>query len=194
MHRATLASLAACCLLPGLALAQQPPAGQAPQGAPPATAQADPAEGANEVVGLFAQTCLKYAGNAAALRSWLVQQQAPEMPAEMRSFFLGPRQGMVYDVSYQADRLALVSADDGSCSAYAEVADPAQTVQNLQQAMQEGQVPLTVQGDHPDQRDPSLQHRDYRATLAGRPYLVLVTTTAAAASGKVQAVITLRPA
>lgn len=190
MRLVTLASLAAC-LLPGAALAQ--PA--APAGQPPAAqAATTPSEGAAEVVGLFGATCVHYAGNAAGLRGWLTQEHAPEMPAELRSFFLAGRQGQVYDVSSQSARLALVSADDNTCSVYADIADPALVQRGLESAMQQAQLQFTTQGDHPDQQDPTLRHRDYSVTLNGRPWLVLVTTTTAPSAGKPQADLTLRPA
>lgn len=188
MRPLTLASLAVACLLPGLAHAQQPapPAGQENQ-------PADPSEGANEVVGLFVQTCLKYAANPNALRTWLAQQQAPEMPAQMRDYFLAGRKGMVYDVSYRAIRLALASADDGSCSAYAETADPGLTLSDLRQALQQGNVAATEQAVPPDTQHPNLQHTNFRVTLEGRPYSVLTTTTPAPQQGQVQVALTLRP-
>ena len=187
MRLVTLASLAAACLAPGLALAQQP-AGQA--GAQQVT---NPTEGAAEVVGLFGQTCVHYAGSAAALRAWLTQESAPQMPAELAAYFLAGRQGQVFDVSTQNARLALVSGNDNTCSAYVDAADPNAVVQNIETAMKQGNVQFALQGDHPDQQDPSLHHRDYRVTLAGQPWLILVTTANAAAQGKPQAVLTLHP-
>ncbi len=193
MRRLTLASLAVACLAPGLAFAQQP----APPGPPGQPGQdnrpADPTEGANEVVGLFVQTCLKYASNPNALRTWLAQQQAPEMPAQMRDFFLQGRRGMVYDVSYRSVRLALVSADDGSCSAYAETADPALTLNDLRQALQEGNVGASEQPSAPDPQHPNLQHVDFRITLNGHPYTVYTVTASAPAQEQVQVALTLRP-
>jgi hypothetical protein len=189
MRLVTLASLAATCLLPGLALAQQPAPAQGTQQQPPTS----PAEGAAEVVGLFGQTCVHYAGNAAALRSWLTQEHAPQMPAELATYFLAGRRGQVYDVSTQNARLALVSADDNTCSAYVDVADPATVVQDVETAMKQANLQFAMQGDHPDQQDPSLHHRDYRLTLNGAPWLVLVTTASAATPGKPQAVLTLHP-
>jgi hypothetical protein len=190
MRLVTLASLLGACLAPGLALAQAPGGQPGQQQMPPAS----PAQGADEVVGLFTETCVRYAGNPGALRSWLAQQQAPQMPDQMKSFFLGGRQGMVYDVSYQSVRLALVSGDDNTCSAYAEVADPNQVVSDLQQAMQEGGAVMMLQGQHPDQRDASLAHHDYMATINNTRWLVLVTTASLPGPGKLQAVLTLRPA
>lgn len=192
MRLVILASFAAC-LLPGLALAQ-PAQPAAPAQTQAAQAPTTPNEGAAEVVGLFGATCVHYAGNTAGLRSWLTQEHAPEMPAELRTFFLAGRQGQVYDVSSQSARLALVSADDNTCSVYVDVADPAVVTRDLESAMREAQLQFTTQGDRPDAQDPTLHHRDYSVMLSGRPWLVLVTTGAAPATGKPQAVLTLRPA
>jgi len=140
---------------------------------------------------MFMDTCVHFAGDTAGLRSWLAKQGVPEMPAEPRRSFLGDRRGKVYDTSEENTRLALVSADDGSCSAYAEFADREQLARNLEGALHEANDNFTAQGEHADARDPTLARRDYRATIGTRQWLVLVTTTQA--QGKLQAALTLRP-
>ncbi len=199
MRRLIVASLAATCLLPLAAHAQQP--GYQQPGIPQSGAmaqggaqQSEPADGADQVVGLFLQTCLHYAGNAPGLRSWLAQERAPQMAQQMQSFFLAGRQGTVYDVSSQTVRLALVSADDNSCSAYADTADAGQTIAYLQQAMQQAGIRFTGQAAPPDQRNPSLSHAGYQAMISNRPWAVLVTTSPTPVQNEPQAVLTLRPA
>jgi len=195
IRRTILASCLACAGLSAVpAAAQQDQQGQPGQPNPPTAAQppADPKEmGAAEVVGLLMETCVHFAGDPAGLRSWLAQQGAPEIPPEGRAMFLGKRTGKAYDASEENLRLALVSADDGSCSAYAEFADPALTAKYLEEALRQSKDAFTTQGDQADQQDPSLQHRDYRVTIGSKPWLILLTTTTG--QGKIQAALTMRP-
>ncbi len=159
----------------------QPGVLPAPPNAPGAAEAATPAEeGADQVVGLFAATCLKFPGDPGAVRGFLTTQGAPQMPAQARQAFLGNRAGQVFDTSYEGTRLALVSLDDGSCEAVAEFAGPEQVVDYLQEAMREMTIDAQPQGDFPDPKRPAVHQRVWQATLAGRPWVVSVVTAAQA--------------
>ena len=159
----------------------------------PALAQPQPGEqtsAADQVVGLFGATCLHFSGDVAAMRGFLVQQGAPQMPVAARDAFLAGRQGQVFDVSYQATKLALVSLDDGGCEAVTEQADARQVLAVLGQAAQENQVVLTPLGAQADPKGrQGVQHTAYGVTLGGKPMHVLVST----APSPPQAVLTLIP-
>ena len=161
--------------------AQQPPPGQLP-------APSGPVSGADQVVGLFGATCLHFAGDVAGLRAFLQQQGAPEMPDAARTAFLAGRPGHVFDVSYQTQKLALVSIDDGGCEAVAEQANPQEVLSTMQQAARENNVALTPL-DSPGRKPTNVQQTAYSVTLSGKPMHVLVSTAAAAP----QAVLTLVP-
>ena len=159
----------------------------------PALAQPQPGEqtsAADQVVGLFGATCLHFAGDVAAMRGFLVQQGAPQMPVSARDAFLAGRKGQVFDVSYQATKLALVSLDDGGCEAVTEQADSRQVLAVLGQAATENQVTLAPLGTQADPKGrPGVQHNAYSVTLGGKAMHVLVST----APSPPQAVLTLIP-
>ncbi len=158
----------------------------------PAWAQQAPEQtsAADQVVGLFGATCLRFSGDVAAMRGWLKQQGAPEMPAAARDAFLAGRQGQVFDVSYQSTKLALVSIDDGGCEAVTEQADPSQVLAVLGRAAQENHVSLTLLGTQTNPKAPAgVQQTAYSLTLGGRPMHILVSTAPTAP----QAVLTLVP-
>lgn len=157
------------------------------QGAP---ASGGSPESGSLVARLFVETCLGFPGNSAGLRAGLAQLGVPQLPPPVAGIFLGSRPGVVYDTSVDDVRLALASADDGSCSAYAETAVAAQTVQALEATLSQAGIAATLMGEHVDPQTPALSHRDYRAMIGGRPWLILVTTTTA--PGQIQAVLTLR--
>ncbi len=163
-------------------------AGAQPATAPPARS----ADASALVARLFVETCIQFAGNAAELRAGLAQHSVPALPSPVADIFLGGRTGAAYDTSIPTARLALVSADDGSCSAYAETADPAQVIAGLEADLQQAGLSPALSGESADPQNPALHHRDYRVTIGGRPWVILMTSTAA--PGQIQAVLTLRPA
>ena len=158
----------------------------------PALAQQAPEQtsAADQVVGLFGATCLHFSGDVSAMRGWLKQQGAPQMPAAARDAFLAGRQGQVFDVSYQSTKLALVSMDDGGCEAVTEQADQQQVLAVLDRAAQENHVSLTPLGAQTNAKAPAgVQQTAYSLTLGGRPMHILVST----APTPPQAVLTLVP-
>ncbi len=177
MRHILLAASAAVlfCAAPALA---QPPSSAAPS-----------VEGADQVVGLFSATCMHYAGDTAAMRAFLNQQHAPQMPQAARDAFLAGRQGQVYDASYQTVKLALVSLDDGGCEAVAEHADADQVVNLLTSAARENQVVLQPLGAQGSTKRAGVQQTAYGLTIAGAPMHILVSTEAPPP----QAVLTLVP-
>ena len=174
----------AACLASSAALAQ--PAGSPPAGAEDAT----PPAGADQLVGLFGATCLHFAGDTAALRTFLQQQNAPQMPAQARDAFLAGRQGQVFDVSYKTVKLALVSLDDGTCEAVVDQADPAQVRTIFQQAAAENRLAIQPVGTQPPNGSrPGVEQTAYASTLNGRAMHILVST----AQTPPQAVMVLVP-
>ena len=152
--------------------------------------QPEQTSAADQVVGLFGATCLHFAGDVAAMRGFLVQQGAPEMPAAARDAFLAGRHGQVFDVSYQATKLALVSIDDGGCEAVTEQAAARQVLAVLGQAAQENHITLTPLGTEAGPKErPGVQQTAYGVTLGGKPMHVLVST----APSPPQAVLSLIP-
>jgi hypothetical protein len=157
---------------------------------PAAHAQQDQVDGADQVVGLFGATCLRFAGDVGGLRGFMQQQKAPEMPQAARDAFLAGRQGDVYDVSYKTVKLALVSLNDGACEAVADQADPQKVLAMLTQAARENNVPLTALGSQASPKDrPGVQQTGYGLNLDGHMMHILVST----AASPPQAVLTLVP-
>jgi len=155
----------------------------APGGAAP------PANGADQVVGLFGATCLQFPGNPQGVRGWLKQQGAPAMPDQARAAFLAGRAGQVFDVSLPGVNLALVSLDDGGCEAVVEKANPAEALNTLQQSARDAHATLTPLGAQSDAGPNGVQHTAYALTVGARTMHVLVAT----APTSPQAVIALAP-
>ncbi len=166
----TALALALATLPPAAARAQAPtPLAPAPvPNVPPApgTAMNPGEEGADQLVGLFAATCLHYPGDAAGLRAFLTGQGAPPMPPRARDAFLVGRAGQVFDTSYNDVRLALISLDDGSCEAVVEHADGRDVLDFLGEAMRDAR--LDPQSPGRLHRPPPPRHPPDRVAGAGR--------------------------
>ncbi len=198
-NRTVGAALAVLLALPGLALAQgaapaprtgadsafeAPPDEAAPPGGAPsapatAASQAQAMQaGADQAVGLFMATCVRFPGDSAGLRGWVTGQGAPAMPRQASDAFLAGRAGQVFDVSYQSTRLALISLDDGGCEAVAEFADPGLVMSYVADALRQAAVPVTLKGDFADKQHPGVSQRVWQATLAGRQWVLNAVTAA----------------
>jgi hypothetical protein len=82
-------------------------------------------DGTRQVVGLFAMTCIQFAGNAAGLRDFLKERHVPELSDQARAAFVGDHTGIGFDASNKITRLAVVSEDNGVCSVFASQGTPA---------------------------------------------------------------------
>ena len=94
------------------------------------TPTADPDSG--QVVGLFQQACVKYAGNPSGLRTWIAAHGLPEVPSAQAAPFLGSiGAGEVFGASTASGKHALVSYDDGACAVIALAGRAADIQQTL---------------------------------------------------------------
>ena len=58
-----------------------------------------PDQAAEQVTGLFMQSCIQFAGDKDGLRQWARKLALPELPAAIRDRFLYGRPGVVFDAS-----------------------------------------------------------------------------------------------
>jgi len=156
---------------------------------PAAPANQQPADPADQLVGLFGATCLHFNGDAAQIRGFLSQQGAPQMPAQARDAFLAGRPGQVFDTSVPGVNLALVTLDNGVCEAVVEKASPAAVKAALAASANEVHVPLTPLGTQAEHLPNGVEHSAYLLVNGGKQLHVLLSTAPAAP----QAVLTLAP-
>ncbi len=159
----------------------------------PAVARADAAAGAfgaDQVVGLFGDTCLHFAGDVAGMRGFLSEQKAPPMAAGARDVFLAGRRGEVFDVSIKTAKLALISLDDGGCEAVVDQADPAQVLAILKsQAAENGAALAPLGTQAPPRGQPGVRQVAFGITMGGKTMHILVSI----APTPPQAVLTFVP-
>ncbi len=85
-----------------------------------------------QVVGLFQQACLPYAGYVHNLRQWAAGKNLHELPPAIAAQFLLGAPGNAFDASTPDGKLVLVSRDDGACMVATPVASHFRANQLLQ--------------------------------------------------------------
>jgi hypothetical protein len=147
----------------------------------PTSAFAGPAE---ELSGLFLQSCLPYAGDPAALRQWAATLKLPEVPDPARAAFLGGATGKVFDASDPAGKFVLASSDDGLCSVITDRAADQDIVQGLEHALTAAGVAYRLVAERNDPVNEKLHHREYLAKRHGRSWRILAETVRDNAGGQ----------
>jgi hypothetical protein len=150
----------------------------------PARAQdaVDPASDPGQVVGLFVDACLRYAGEPQALRAWIATYHLPQLPDDQASIFLGGRAGQAFGASTASGKHALDSFDDGACEVVVQADDPA-TVQAILLAKLAGLgVSMSPAGTQ-SQPDGSSTQYLYKATLNSRRWVISLTAKPPEAPG-----------
>jgi hypothetical protein len=143
------------------------------------------ATAAAQIVGLFMQSCVRFAGHTDGLRAWALGAGMKLLPAAGQEAFLSGLPGQVFDASTRQDKLVLISEDAGACSATAESASGAEVVKELEQVMRSSHIDFTMTHEDDDKVEKALHHREYTASQGARQWEMLVSTVKDAAAGEV---------
>jgi hypothetical protein len=154
----------------------------------PVAAAAGPAE---ELPALFLQSCLPFAGQPGALRQWAARMKLPEVPDPARAAFLNGAPGKVFDASIAAEKLVLVSSDDGICAVITDHAGDKEIAAGLERTLRDAGVTFRMVIERDDKESTALHHREYLAARNGRAWRILAATVREAAPG--QAMLTAAP-
>jgi hypothetical protein len=156
----------------------------------PFAALAGPAE---ELSGLFAQTCLPYAGRPASLREWAARAKLPDVPDPARAAFLHGAPGKVFDASNGAGKFALLSSDDGICAVVTDHAADPETAAALENVLTEAGVGFRLVAERDDKLNPKLHHREYLAARKTSRWRILAATVRERDQEPGQAMLTAAP-
>ncbi len=146
---------------------------------------------ATQLAGLFVQACLRFAGNADALRAWAGQTGLPELPDAATRAFLHGAPGRSYDASAGGTKLVLASSDDGLCAAITDHATTDAVAAALEAALTQAGVAFRLAIDRDDTTAKAVHYREYLATRMGRSWRILAATVHDPAGG--QAMLTAGP-
>ncbi len=147
-------------------------------------------EGTQQVVGLFTSACVQLGGNPSAVRAFMNQRHVPELNPQGRAIFLRDHQGVGFDASNKLSRMALVSEDNGVCTAFVESADISQVVPLLESTLKNAGIQLTENGERETEGASS---RFYKLATRGREFNLIITVNPRASLGGVKAILTLPP-
>jgi len=167
--------------------AATPPAAAPPAPGAPAPTAPDPAaaDAAAQVVGLFMQSCVRFAGDPDGLRAWAPKAGMQPLPAQGQQAFLYGLPGVVFDASTKSDKLVVISENEGACSAMSESASGPLVVKTLEQVMQQAHIDFTMTHEDDDQQEKTLHHREYTASQGTRHWEMLISVVKGAAPGEV---------
>jgi hypothetical protein len=155
-------------------------------GAPQSRASNQLDKAAEQVTGLFMQSCMQFAGDNDGLRQWARKIALPELPAAaVRDRFLYGLPGIVFDASNKDGKFVLVSEDGGSCSVIAQIASGTSTIRDLEKDMNDARITYRMTTAKRDSEERLLQHREYTASQGDRGWLLLVSTVEGEAGGQV---------
>ena len=142
----------------------------------PARSDDAPKAAANQVAGLFTQSCIQFAGDTESLRGWADRTGLKALPAEAQNV-LPPRpagyrvrrlqQAGQIRVDLRGRRLLL-----GRCP----IASGPVAIADLEHDMNDARIAFKVTGEETDPEEKSLTHREYLASQGQREWLLLVST------------------
>jgi hypothetical protein len=158
---------------------------------PFAASAAARAGGPEELVGLFIQGCLPFAGNASALRDWAKQTGLSPVPEQARVAFLHGAPGQAFDGSASEVKLVLVSSDDGICSAVTDKATQPAVADALEAGFREAGLAFRLVIERDDKQVDAIHDREYLAAKDKRGWRVLAATVKGDKGG--EAMLTAAP-
>ena len=166
-------------------------AGLARAAAPRPPAAVPVPEAATAASRLFMRSCVRFAGQPDALRSWAAGKALTPIVGKPADIYLFGLPGAVYRAIAHAGDLMLVSQDSGSCSVIAENTPGPALLDQVNAALTAAGISYTVTTDGPDPRAKDLHDRAYEAHQGTRQWLMLVSTAADPAGG--EAILTSNP-
>ncbi len=137
------------------------------------------------------QSCMTYAGDSSGLRAWAKKIGLPEAPDKARDAFLHGAPGRVFDASDPDGKFALISSDDGICSAVTDQATQQAAIDALETDLHDSGVAFRMVIERDDKTYPAIHDREYLATKNGRSWRILLATLNGDAGG--QAMLTGAP-
>jgi hypothetical protein len=131
---------------------------------------------ADELVGLFIQGCLPFAGNASALRDWAKRTGLPAVAEPARAAFLHGAPGQAFDASAAEAKLVLVSSDDGICSTVTDQATRQAVGDALEAGFRQAGLNFRLVIERDDAKVGAIHDREYLAAKDGRGWRILAAT------------------
>jgi hypothetical protein len=144
-----------------------------------------------QLVGLFVQSCLAFAGDPGGLRDWARHEGLSEVADPARRAFLLGAPGTAFDASAPGSKLVVVSSDDGICSVVTNQANGGDVITALEAGLARAEIKWRLVIERDDKQISALHDREYLATKQGRSWRILAATVTDQQGG--QAMLTGAP-
>ena len=142
----------------------------------PCVAQAQYSDRATQqAVTLFRMSCMRFAGDAADLRSWISAHNLVRIPRPAADYFSPIKPAQAFWASTADGKLALSSADDGACAVLAEHGRELAFETELVGALQRDKVTVTPETAR---SRPGAMQQVLRASYGSRAWTLSITTKA----------------
>ena len=129
-----------------------------------------------QAVGLFMQSCVRFAGDTAGLRRWATETGLKPLPPGGQAAFLQNQRGIAYDATNAEGKFVVASGEAGSCFVVAEHADAARLASEVEQALHQAGIAFAGGAEAVDPADKSLLHREFRIRKAGHAWHIVLST------------------
>ena len=149
------------------------------------------ADASEELVGLFIQGCLPFAGDAVGLRTWAKRAGLAPVPEQARAAFLHGAPGQAFNGSAAEAKLVLVSSDDGICSAVTDQSTQPAVTDALEAGFRKAGLAFRLVIERDDAKISAIHDREYLAAKDKRGWRILVATVKGDKGG--EAMLTAAP-
>lgn len=129
-----------------------------------------------ELVGLFIQGCLPFVGHPSALRDWAKTTGLQPVPEQARAAFLHGAPGQVFDGSDAEGKFALISSDDGICSAVTDQATEQAVTEALEAGFHQAGLTFRLVIERDDANIAAIHDREYLAAKDKLGWRILAAT------------------
>ncbi|WP_428490082.1 NMCC_0638 family (lipo)protein [Rhodopila sp.] len=158
---------------------------------PAAAGAATGADAPTQLVGLFLQGCLRFAGHPAALRDWARGNRLAALPEQGRAAFLHGAPGQAFDASAAGIKLVLVSSDDGICSAVTDQARQQPLTDALEDGLRQAGLRFRLVIERDDKVFSAIHDREYLAAEGSHGWRILLAAVRGDRGG--EAMLTAAP-
>jgi hypothetical protein len=139
---------------------------------PRAVADSQAETRSSQLAGLFVQSCIRFTGNTDGLRGWAMAASLIELPKAGEAVFLNGSPGKVFDATNDTGKYVVVSQDNGTCSAIAEAADGPALMTDMEQALRDAGIAVTLTDQQQDAQVKAIRHRSYAVSQGAQAWRV----------------------
>jgi hypothetical protein len=142
----------------------------------PAFAEEPSDAGTTQAVVFFAKSCMAFAGQTDALRTWVKQNNLSALPPETGAKLLESHSGQAFSFAGPAGNIMLASNDDGGCTIFAQHVIGTLLQARFEAIITGAKFDFKITSDHDDPRNMAVHHRGYDISGKRRGWRVVISS------------------